>query len=161
MVDNHHMNPFMMAAGGGNVFFVKHFFNRVPDFSARGFLWDQENKNHRNARSIVCQQGSNKEIRKMLDSLANKKLLTVQVFPTDPARPDKQGGTSSANSRHRASSQPIIQTRGGVDWEHRAVPCVANANEPPPCVANAGGSASSGSNEQRGGSSGSRNRFRR
>ena len=141
MVDNHRMNPFMMAAGGGNVFFFKHFYNRVPDFSERGFLWNQENKNHRNARSIVCQQGSNREIRKMLESLANKKLLTVQVFPTDPARPDKQGGTSSANSRHRASSQPITHTRGGTEWEHRA------ANQPPPCVVNAGGGGSSGSNE--------------
>ena len=142
----------LLVAGGGNIPFVRHFYNRVDDFTERGFLWNMENKDHRNARSIVAQGGSNREIWNMCEDLARKNILSIQIFPKDEARPDREGGTSSALSRHRARSQPSIQTRGGINWERRAVPCVGNANQPPPCVGNAnqpaGGGSSSGSNDQ-------------
>ena len=103
LVDNKRMNVVMLAVGAGNFVFVTWAYDHVEKLAREWFNWKQRSTGGRNVRCLTQQRHSHREIKTMMESLADKKWVDKIKHPDVPGVSQRTGGISEVHRRARPS----------------------------------------------------------
>jgi len=116
LVDNHRMNAVMLAAGGGNLAFLKWANERKESLAERGFNWNAVNDAGRNMLCLCRQYNANPHVLKMLKGLAKEKYIRILVHPPVEGDPGRQGGQSNVHRRDRRQGFQALDDQSQWVW---------------------------------------------